>query len=68
MGGMRILTGREWVDKIHEITDALEHEAVENCDKYIRKAQSYRDGYIQACEDFGREMRRMISEERNKEE
>lgn len=53
-----MLTVGEWVDKVHEITDTLEHKATESCDEYIRKAQSYRDGYIQACEDFGREMRR----------
>lgn len=63
-----MLTVGEWVDKVHEITDMIEHKAVENCDAYIRKAQSYRDGYVQACEDFGREIRRMISEERNKED
>lgn len=52
-----------WVDKVHEITDILEHKATESCDKYIRKAQSYRDEYIQACEDFGRKMRCAISKE-----
>ena len=56
------------LDQVHEITDILEHKAVENCDEYIRKAQSYRDGYIQACEDFGREIRRAISTECNMEE
>ena len=58
-----MLTVGEWVDKGHEITYTLEHKATESCDEYIRKAQSYRDGYIQACEDFGREMRRAISKE-----
>ena len=56
------------LDQVHEITDILEHKAVENCDEYIRKAQSYRDGYIQACEDFGREISRAISTDRNLEE
>ena len=58
-----MLTVGECVDKVHEITYTLEHKATESCDEYIRKAQSYRDGYIQACEDFGREMRRAISKE-----
>lgn len=56
------------LDKVHEITDRLEHQATENCNESIRKAQSYRDGYIQACEDFGREIRRAISADRNLEE
>lgn len=58
-----MLTVGEWVDKVHEITDKLEHEAVEKCEECIRHATSYRDGYMQACEDFGREMRRAISQE-----
>lgn len=58
-----MLTVGEWVDKVHEITDTLEREANEKCGEDIRKAHSYRDGYIQACEDFGREMRRAISKE-----
>lgn len=53
----------EWSDKVNEIEDTLEHKAIENCDEYIRKAQSYRDGYVQACEDFGREMRKAIEVE-----
>ena len=56
------------LDQVHEITDILEHKAVENCDEYIRKAQSYRDGYIQACEDFGREIKRAINTDRNLDE
>ena len=53
------------LDQVHEITDILEHKAVENCDEYIRKAQSYRDGYIQACEDIRHEIRCTISTDRN---
>lgn len=34
-----MLTVGEWVDKVHEITDTLEHKATESCDEYIRKAQ-----------------------------
>lgn len=59
-----MLTVGEWVDKVHEITDRLEHQAgIE-----LQKATSYHKGYVQACEDFGREMRRVIGEERNKED
>lgn len=50
----------EWADKVNEITDVLEQKAVKDCDNCVTKAQSYRDGYIQGCEDFGREMRRLI--------
>lgn len=56
------------VDKVHEITNWLVHQATENCNESIRKAQSYRDGYIQSCEDLGREIRRAISADRNLEE
>ena len=51
------------LDKVHEITDKLEDIANKKLAEDIRKATEYRDGYVQACEDFGREMRRMISEE-----
>lgn len=57
----------EMLDKIHKITDILEHKATEDYDRYIRKAQSYRDGYIQACEDFSREMRKVVYGEEDKE-
>lgn len=58
-----MLTVGEWVDKVHEITDRLEHQAgIE-----LQKATSYHKGYVQACEDFGREMRGMITEEQEKE-
>lgn len=57
-------TVREWGDKVHEITDALERRA--NIE--LQKATSYHKGYMQACEDFGREMRRMISEELGEED
>lgn len=54
----------EWTDKVHEITDTLERQASIE----MQKVTSYHKGYIQACEDFGREMRRVISEEQGKEE
>lgn len=69
--GQRILrqeiemtTAREWIEKVHEITDTLEHQA----NTELQKATSYHKGYMQACEDFGREMRRLISEERGEED
>lgn len=44
------------VDMIYEITDRLEYQAgIE-----LQKATSYHKGYVQACEDFGREMRQEI--------
>lgn len=52
------MTSRELTDKIHEITDQLERQAgIE-----LQKATSYHDGYIKACEDFGRVMRMTIME------
>lgn len=50
----------EWSDKVNEITDALEHAANKKLVEEVQKANAYRDGYIQACEDFGREMRRLL--------
>lgn len=58
-----MLTEAGWIDKVHEITDMLEHRANIEYDKAVQKADAYRDGYVQACEDFGREMRRAISHE-----
>ena len=44
------------VDMIYEITDRLEHQAgIE-----LQKATSHHEGYVQACEDFAREMRQEI--------
>lgn len=44
------------IDEVNKITDMLEHKASEDCDKGILKATAYRDGYVQACEDFRREI------------
>lgn len=53
-----MLTVNEWVDKVHEITDTLEHQAgIE-----LQKATSFHKGYVQACEDFGREIRQLLYE------
>lgn len=57
-------TVREWEDKVHEITDALERRA--NIE--LQKATSHHKGYMQACEDFECKMRRMISEELREED
>lgn len=59
VGGMMMTK----LEKVHEITDKLEDIANKKLAEDIRKATEYRNGYVQACEDFGREMRRMISEE-----
>ncbi|MCD8355885.1 MAG: hypothetical protein LUE11_04860 [Clostridia bacterium] len=40
----------------------LEDRANQICTKKIETATAYKDGYIQACEDFAREMRHAISE------
>lgn len=52
-----MFTTAEWIDRVHEITDTLEHAA----NMELQKATAYRDGYVKACEDFGREMRLYIS-------
>lgn len=51
-------------DKVYEIVEAIERKA----NVELQRAIAYHNGYIQACEDFGREMRRMISEERGEED
>ena len=47
------------VDNAHETADMLESMA--NMD--LLKAQAYHNGYVQAREDFGREMRKAIEVE-----
>ena len=58
-----MLTVGEWIDKVHEITDALENKASIKKSKELEKVNAYYEGYTQACEDFGRAMRQAISEE-----
>lgn len=59
-----MLTVDKWIDKVHEITDALEHKSNAELRSTLEKATAYHEGYVQACEDFGREMRRAISNEK----
>lgn len=47
------------VDEVYEITDVLEHQA----NAELQKAVAFRDGYVKACEDFGREIRRLLYEQ-----
>lgn len=44
------------IDRIHELTDMLEHQAHNE----LQKATSFHNGYIKACEDFGRAVRNEI--------
>lgn len=46
-------------DKICEITDMLQKAAGEK----LRNAQAYYEGYVQACEDFSRNVRAELIEE-----
>lgn len=57
-----MLTVEEWVDKTHEITNELEHEASIKKNSELARTNAFYDGYIQACEDFCKRMRRAISE------
>lgn len=50
---------QEIINKTHEITDELEHIAHQK----LIEEQKYHEGYIQACEDFGRRMRAEIIQE-----
>lgn len=49
-------TTAEWIDKVSEIADTLEGMA----NMKLQEATAYHKGYVQACEDFGREMRLAI--------
>lgn len=48
-------------DMTHDITNALEHEASMKRASEVAKAQSYYEGYIQACNDYGRRIRDSIA-------
>ena len=52
------------VDKVHEITDMLEHQA----NAKLNEATAYHNGYVHACEDFGRAIRQELIEEKNRED
>ena len=56
-----MLTVGEWGDKTHEIADALENKEKLQYAKEVERAAAYRDGYIQACEDYAKEMCHAIS-------
>lgn len=47
------MDAKELNDRTYEITDLLEQMA----NVEYMKATAYRDGYVKACEDFGRELR-----------
>ena len=51
------------IDRIHEITDMLEKRANDE----LQKSVSFHNGYIKACEDFGREIRAEIYDEAKEE-
>ena len=53
------------MDRINDIEDMLEDKARKDCALRVEKAESFRDGYIAACEEFGRQIRRAIRVEIN---
>lgn len=55
------------LDTINEITNQLEHNASIKKAKETEKIQAYYEGYVQACEDFGKRMRAELIEQSNKE-
>ncbi|MBQ6787532.1 MAG: hypothetical protein IJO85_07415 [Lachnospiraceae bacterium] len=44
------------IDITHEITDDLEKEA----NAKLAEAKIYHEGYIQACEDYGKRIRQAV--------
>ena len=57
-----MLTVGEWLDKTEEIANELEKAADTLCTKEINRAKAYREGYIQACEDFNKQIICAISQ------
>lgn len=51
---------KEWIDKVHEITNELEHGAALKKAGEEAKIKAYHEGYVQACEDFCKRMRSVI--------
>lgn len=47
------VTEQEIINKSNEITDMLQQAS----SKRLNEAQAYHEGYMQACEDFGRALR-----------
>ena len=52
-------------DEINKIIDRLENDAIRKCNEEVAKAQNYRNGYNQACEDMGRVLRQEIAYQKN---
>ena len=63
--GRRVMQADEWMDRINDIEDMLEDKARKDCTLRVEKTESFRDGYIAACEEFGRQVRRAIRTEIN---
>ena len=51
------------IDASHEIADTLEHEASVNRVKEEARIKAYYEGYVDACEAFGKRIRKMVYEE-----
>ena len=49
-------------NELHEIADMLEHQA----NAKLNEATAYRNGYVQACEDFGRAIREKLIGEKTR--
>lgn len=55
------MENQQIIDKSHEIADELQRIAAIK----LSEARAYHDGYVQACEDFGRRLRQEIINEAN---
>ena len=51
------ITSEEYKNMIDKMTNAMEHEANVKCSNEVEKANTFRDGYIQACEDYNRRLK-----------
>lgn len=52
-------------NKANEIANRLQHEATVKYNKQMAEVSAEKEGYIQACEDFARELRMYAREVAN---
>lgn len=52
------------IDNVNDILDKLIDKAELDCKIACAKAESYKEGYVDGCESFGKRLRHTIYEER----
>lgn len=49
-----------WTDRTHRIEDTLITQANEGFQKEVEETRAYREGYVQACDDYTAEIKKLI--------